>query len=461
MIPVPKTKLMIFKTNYMLQLKRSLYFLIVACFLLTACKKDIADPVFNEGDMPRIFQLGDNFRTSYILNEGESAVYNGLLFSPAGKVNISWTVDGVVKSTDTAFTFTPTAGGEYKIVLTAEYGGLKSIRTSTVLVKPSAYTPAPYTKVVMGYLSAEGLPSSVNWAYVTHLAYQTGKVSSDGVLDITAGESNQKMDEVVARGHIAGKPVLLSIAGRLSGIDGWALYASTDFGEAIRNPSKRAGLVTSVKNYLAAKKLDGVDIIMTDINGDPNYSANLTALGSFVNELRTALPTGALITCAVTVGWQHWEYPNLSAVDWVNVHAYEDGIHVGPGAPRGQASTLAYMQSSAQVWSDFHVAASKIVIGMPAFGLRYNAIDGSGNNLDWGSYDYVWYKDILALDAAADTKEMIGASKGIYYNGVPLIKAKADWIKTSPYKGAYLWTVDGDVPTPGKSLLETMYKSLN
>jgi hypothetical protein len=238
---------MIFKTNYMLQLNRFLYFLLAACFLLTACKKDIADPTFKEGDMPRIFQLGDNFRTSYILDEGQSAVYNGLLFSPAGKVNITWTVDGVVKSTDTAFTFTPTTGGEFKIVLTAEYGGLKSIRTSTVLVKPSSYTQVPYTKVVMGYLSPDGLPANVNWDFITHLAYQTGKVSSDGSLDITAGESNQKMDELVARGHIKGKPVLLSIAGRLSGIDGWALYASTDFGDAIRDAGKRAGLVTSIK----------------------------------------------------------------------------------------------------------------------------------------------------------------------------------------------------------------------
>jgi hypothetical protein len=444
----------------MLQQYKFICFFLATVLLVSGCKKDIADPEFGEGDSPRIFQLGDNFRASYILNEGESAVYKGLLFSPAGKVNVSWKVNDEVKSNDTSFTFTPTAGGEFRIVVEAEYNGLKTIRTSTVLVKPATYTPKPYNKVVMAYLSETGLPANVNWDFVTHLAFQSGKVSADGTLDITAGEVNQKMDELVARGHINGKPVLLSIAGRLSGIDGWALYDSRDFGEAIRNTTKRSGLVSQLKNYLAAKKLDGVNIIMTDINGDPNYSANLAALGNFINELRRALPAGALITCAVTTGWQHWEYPDLSAVDWVNVHSFEDGNHVGPGAPRGQASSYDYMLSCADIWKNFHVAPAKIVLGMPAFGLRYNAIDGSGNNLSWGSYDYVSYQAILAIDPSAATKEYVNSAEGIYYNGTPLITKKAAYIKTSGYKGAYLWTVDYDSPVAGKSLLQAMYTGL-
>jgi GH18 family chitinase len=254
---------------------------------------------------------------------------------------------------------------------------------------------------------------------------------------------------------------LLSIAGRLSGIDGWALYDSRDFGSAIRDVTKRAGLVDRLKTYIVAKKLDGVDIIMTDINGDPSYSANLVALGSFITELRTALPAGALITCAVTTGWQHWEYPNLSAADWVNVHAFEDGVHVGPGAPRGQASSYNYMLSSADIWKNFHVAENKIVLGIPAFGLRYNAIDANGNNLDWGSYDYITYQGTLGINPGADANEYLNSVQGIYYNGIPLVTQKAAYIKTSNYKGAYLWTADYDSPTAGKSLLQVLYTAMH
>lgn len=449
-----------FKYKKVVRINPVIYYFLTLLTVFSACRKATSDPEFTTGDSPRIFQLGDNFRASYIINQGDTASYTGLLFSPAGKVKISWKVNDAVVSADTVFRFVPATGGEYKIVLEASYNGLTTVRTSTVLVKPSTYTPAPYTNVVMAYLSSSGLPAAVNWDYVTHLAYQSGRISADGSLDITSGESNQKMDELVARGHIKGKAVLLSIAGRLSGIDGWALYASTDFGDAIRDAAKRGNLVTRLKNYLAEKRLDGVDIIMTDINGDPKYSANLTALGVFVNDLRTALPKGALITCNVSSGWQHWEYPDLSKADWVNVHAYEDGIHVGPAAPRGQASSLDYMKTSANIWKNFHTTSSKIVVGMPAFGLRYTAVDASGNNLSWGSYDYVSYAAILALDPAADQRDSTNLAKGIYYNGVPLIAQKAAYIKASGFKGGYLWTVDYDSPVAGKSLLQTLYNGL-
>ncbi|MEO6546635.1 MAG: hypothetical protein ABIN94_01495 [Ferruginibacter sp.] len=64
------------------------------------------------------------------------------------------------------------------------------------------------------------------------------------------------------------------------------------------------------------------------------------------------------------------------------------------------------------------------------------------------------------MDPTADKKEKIDAAKGIYYNGVPLIKQKADYFKTSSFKGAYLWTLDYDATSTGKSLAETIYNSL-
>src|ERR1700712_5268166 len=123
----------IIKHTNMLKINRAIYFLFASLLIITACKKSIPDPEFTTGDTPRIFQLGDNFRTSYIINEGDTASYDGLLFSPAGKVKITWTVNDSVASTDTVFHFAPKTGGEFKIVLTATYNGLSSIRTSTVL----------------------------------------------------------------------------------------------------------------------------------------------------------------------------------------------------------------------------------------------------------------------------------------------------------------------------------------
>jgi GH18 family chitinase len=118
------------------------------------------------------------------------------------------------------------------------------------------------------------------------------------------------------------------------------------------------------------------------------------------------------------------------------------------------------MKTAAAIWKEFHLPASKIVIGMPAFGIRYKAVDTAGNNLDWGSFEYISYLGIVAIDPAADQKELVAADEGIYYNGVPLIKEKADYIKVSDFKGAYLWTVDYDSPIAAKSLLQTLYNGL-
>lgn len=430
--------------------------------LLQSCRKDIAkDPEFGESDYPRIFFLGERFPASVIINEKDTAVYNNLKFSPAGKVNITWYVNDQPNGHDTIFNFVPATGGEFKIRLEVEYKGLKSVRTSDVLVKPSTYTRKNFLKVMLGYLSETGVATDVKWDYITHLAVQAGKVSADGLLDVTRGNSNQLMDELVARGHNRGIPVLLSIYGRLNPIDGGALYSSDDMGPAIRDADKRSALVSQLKTFVTRAKLDGVDIIMTDFNGAAEYSANLAALKPLVGELKAALPANSIVTVTVTPGWQHWEYPDLSAADWLNVRAFEDGVHVGPGAPVGQASSFDYMKLASDIWKNFHLPASKIVVGFPAFGLRYNELDASGNNASWGSYDYITYKGIIALDPTADTKNQISAAKGIYYNGVPIIQQKAGYIKTSDFKGMYGWTLDSDAADSTKSLFRSAFRALN
>ncbi len=439
---------------------KKLYILLVSIFVLAACGKDrIKDPEFGPGDYPRIFDIQNAFMSPVrILEQGQTADYKGLVYSPGGKVNISWKVNGEEKSKDTVFSFTPAAGGEYTISLEVELNGLKSQRSSKVLVKPATYTPLPYTKVIMAYLSAEGTALNVNWEQATHVTFLAGRVASDGTVDLSAGETNQRMDELVARGHIAGRAVLLGLAGRLSPVDGWALYEANDFGEAIRTPASRAALVARVASYVTARKLDGVDVMMSDINSGA-YAENVAAVAPFITELKAALPAGSIITATVGAGWQHWDYPSLAAATWVNVRAFEDGLHVGPAAPRGQASSYDYMLAAAKIWADFHLPADKLVIGIPAFGLRYNAIDGNGNNLDWGSYDYVAYKTILGYDPQAATKEQVNHAFGVYYNGRPLVKKKGDFIKSSAYKGAYLWAADYD-SGDDNALLKELHNAL-
>jgi hypothetical protein len=421
--------------------------LLVAITLLAfaGCKKDTIKQQEADNPMhPRIFDNGRVFSGASIINTGDTAKFHKLQFTPANKVKVSWLVNNVQASTDTAFYFKPTTGGEFAIKLIVTYNGDTTSRSTKVLVNPSSYTFKPYTNISMAYLTSAGTAANINWNIVTHVAYKAGLVSPDGGLDVSAGEPNQIANELVARAHINGVPLLLGISGRLSGIDGWAIYETNDFGTAIIDPIKRASLIASIKAYVAKKKMDGVDIMMTDINSG-TAADNIHAIGPFLKQLKAALPASAIVTVTASVNYQHWEYPDLSAANWVNIHAFEDNIHIGPGAPVGQSSSYDFMVASAAIWTKFHLPASKIVIGMPAFGLRYDALDANGNNASWGSYSYAAYKDILAFDPTAANKEKTNMGFGIYFNGVPLATKKAAYAKSAGFKGCYLWAEDYDV----------------
>ena len=430
-------------------------------FVLAGCEKD--GSTVDTNFYPRVFDSKGVFNTpSRIIPEGGSAVYSGLLFSPADRVKISWKVNGEEVSTDTTFTFTPTEGGEYQVELAVSNNGDTTYRKSSILVKPSSYTPKPYTHVVLSHLTEAGSAASVDWNVLTHIVFRCGRVQPDGTLDVQAGETNQTADELVARSHLKGVPVLLGISGRLSGIDGWALYEGNDFGDVISDPLLMPQLVDQVKNYIDAKLMDGVEIMMTDVNSG-KYQRNIQAIGPFIAALKAALPTGKLVTVTVATDWTHWDYDNtaLQQADWIHVHAFEDGAHVAPGAAIGQPSSYDFMVTCAELWSGiFHlIPKEKIVLGIPAFGLQYNELDANGNNASWGSYGYITYKDILAADPQAHTKEQADIAKGVFFNGVPLVTQKATYIKDNGFKGVYIYAGDYDVAGE-KSLTGAIYNVL-
>ncbi|MGO3267816.1 MAG: glycosyl hydrolase family 18 protein [Sphingobacteriaceae bacterium] len=261
----------------------------------------------------------------------------------------------------------------------------------------------------------------------------------------------------------ASATLMLGISGRLSGVDGWAVYDGNDFGTALVDPSRRSLLVENALNYMTDKRMDGIDVLMNDINLTAGHVPNMVALGHFLQELRSVLPADKLLTLTVGVGWQHADYPlDLSMVDWLNVRAFENGLTVGPGAPLGQPSPYTFMVEGIQIWLNDHgIPADKLVIGIPAFGVRYDALDADGNNLDWGSYAYMPYQEILAADGTAYGKEYLpNVAKGVYYNGIPLVQEKATFIREQNLKGAYLWAGDYDV-LGEHALMKALYDTLH
>ncbi|MFD1631888.1 glycosyl hydrolase family 18 protein [Pseudopedobacter beijingensis] len=438
-------------------------YLLLSVFLITllGCEKDnkYSDDDFH----PRIFGSAFNSNTR-VINEGQSTTFNGLTFSPspAGKTSITWKVNGEVVSTDTVFTFEPESPDVYEIKLEATFNGQTATRKANVIVNPLTYTFKPYTNVIMPYISSGGIVKYIDWSAITHIAYNGARVIPDGTVDFSAGNVGQLADEIVAKAHINGLPALLGVSGRLSGLDGWSVYNSSDFGNVISDPALRAILVQQLVDYVSVRRFDGIDIMMTDVGNDDAtiVDRNMKAITTLIQDLKSVLPAEAIITVTVAANWLHWNYNDLSAANWLNVHAFENGVHVGPGVPLGQPSPLSFMQECANIWKDTKgYPADKLVIGVPAFGLQYNELDTDGNNLGWSSYSYIAYKDIIAADPTAPQNEFTDKiGQGVYYNGVPLVSQKAQYIKDNGFKGAYIWA--GDYDTTGSNSLTTILSQI-
>lgn len=136
--------------------------LLVILIMFSGCKKDkVKQQEADNPYTPRIFDNLRIFAAPRIINEGETANFTGLAFSPASKVQISWKVNDKEMSTDTAYKFKPAAGGEYTVKLDVTYQGTTTSRSTKVLVSPTTYTFKPYTKVVLAELTEDGTAADV------------------------------------------------------------------------------------------------------------------------------------------------------------------------------------------------------------------------------------------------------------------------------------------------------------
>lgn len=445
---------------------------IIACILFSlilfiGCKKDDAasqeeDNVFSPriigGDVPSIFP---NPNTTQVLDVGEKVDFSQVQFSPTGKTTVVWKVDDVQVATGEKYIFTAAAVGDHRIKVEVSYNGTTVSRYKDVFVLAGAgatFTPKTFTKVTMSYLGENGDISAMNWSNVTHVTFKAGTVNAAGILDLSRGETGRKTQEIATKAHLNGVYALLGISATLSA-NGWNVYDSNTFGTALKNPVQRATMVQDIKKYLNDRSLDGVDVLMADVGNtvEATTTANMAATILFINELRAALGPAKIITLTVPVNYTHSNYTaaNLVNVDWVNVRAFESGLNTGVGRPLGNPSGYQYMVASAEIWKA-KIPLSKLVIGIPAMGLRYTAVDANGNNLNFTSFNYIPYKDILALSATAFDKEKLDltpAPLAIYYNGVPLVTQKAQYIKANNYLGAYLWQGDFDVNGPNSLTL--------
>ena len=446
-------------------------------------KENSYTPRIIGGDVATLFPTSDS---PQLMDVGAEIDFSAVQFSPSGKVSVVWKVNDVQVATGEKFVYKPSAAGDQRIKVEATYNGTTVSRYKDVIVLgPSlgTFTPKPYTKVVMPYISSTAtilqLRNNIQWSKVTHVALKGATVNSLGELSFSDFTTGRRGEYLVQKAHSEGVPALLAISGTLSA-DGWSVYGSTDFGARLANAGSRETIAQSISNFVTANKLDGVEVRMSDVGNDieSTFQTSIQSIGAFVDRLRALLGAGKLITVSVasptltrTNGtystWVVSKYipTHFNNANWINVRAYFQSGYWGGTNVIGQPSSYELMEAGVNYWKA-RVPVNKLVVGMSALGIRHlqtSTLNGNLINNGWTNtfFDFMPYRDIVAQDPTASLKDNSTAiAKGVFYNGIPTITRKVQLLRTENVLGAYLWAAENDTVDDATSILGTISKTI-
>ena len=289
---------------------------------------------------------------------------------------------------------------------------------------------------VPNWIDLPAFAEKIDYGKVTvlNLAFENPK-------DDQGNMSFERGDEALLKvAHAHHVPVLLSIGGGSASEDKVMAkrYAT------LQGDAQRKAFVAKLAEFVSQRGFDGVDV---DLEGP----AIGTDYGAFVAELAAVLkPSGKLLTAALSQGYGGDKVPDLvfAQFDFVNIMAYDA---TGPWDPKksGQHSSMEFAQSNVRYWLDRGLPKTKAVLGVPFFGYGF----GPAFRKD----DYPFKEIVAKYPGAEDADE---AGKTIWYNGRPMMKAKAGFVKETGLAGVMIWELSQDAPGD-RSLLTTIYETLH
>src|SRR5947209_18567923 len=110
---------------------------------------------------------------------------------------------------------------------------------------------------------------------------------------------------------------------------------------------------------------------------------------------------------------------------------------------------MEYNKRSVDYWIDKGVPRRKLVVGVPFYGYGFG---------DAFTPDGYTFAQIVAKFPGSENSDQVGST--IWYNGIPTIKAKVDYVKNQGYAGVMIWSLDQDV-AGSQSLLGAIHDSVS
>jgi chitinase len=288
---------------------------------------------------------------------------------------------------------------------------------------------------VPNWINLEQFARQIDYTKITHLnlAFEN-PTNAEGELSFNKGN-----ELVLAEARKHQVKVLISLGGGSASGDKELLARYAD----LLSEPKRQGFAAKIAKYLQAHAVDGIDVDLEGPSIIPDY-------GPFIQCLRETCQTkGKLLTAALSQGYggNHVPDATLQKFDFVNIMAYDGAGYWDPNAP-GQHSSLEFAKANVAYWLRRGLAKEKAVLGVPFYGYGFGAA--------FKQRDYP-YAAILQSYPGAEKSDQVGDT--IWYNGIPTVRAKAEFALESGLGGMMIWSLDSDAPGE-HSLLKVIHETL-
>ncbi len=330
----------------------------------------------------------------------------------------------------------------------------------------AAPNPPSTPRRIVGYVPAWARgngyrPDQIDFGVVNTVAHFSVTPRADGTLAAPAWGPFPD-PALVAAAHAAGAAIVLVVGDdRPETADGFA---------AVVQPALRPAFVSAVAALIAANGYDGVDLDW-EFPQDATDRDGLTAL---VAALRAALGSTRTLSLSLPASafWGEWFDAGALAplVDWFGVMTYAlsgpswDDHADNNAALFSDRDGEASVDSAVRYYLGRGVPAEKLLVGLPFFGQRFDAVAALHAPLTGGAGRTLPYPSVLDLIAAGWTAHWDAAASVpfltdptaaalVSYDDPRSFAAKCAYVHAHRLGGALLWYVGQDLVNGRQPLL--------
>ncbi|MCL3779533.1 T9SS type A sorting domain-containing protein [Prolixibacteraceae bacterium JC049] len=219
-------------------------------------------------------------------------------------------------------------------------------------------------------------------------------------------------------------------------LGGW--YESDYFDEMAASASSRSHFISNVKQILEDYQLDGVDFDWEGYKGavdNANYQLLLTEMEQAFKG--TSFEISVAIACSHTSLAPIFKQIQLSHIGLMSYgRIFQDEMQVSINQLKGYVND----------WIKAGIKAEQLVAGVPFYACTP------------ADYSAITYQSVISkYNPAPSVNKITHNNKIYYYNGVDVMKAKAQYVLDAKLKGIMIWEVGQDTdPSHSKSLLKAI-----